>query len=526
MKCSYSILKITILIMLGNVQCALAEQNIGTQPADIKDKAFSQRLIYDLNLILKNSYKGMFELDREKVDPHPEIIGASFLGAAFSEDDFTGINGAIAFKDENSLFVAGRTGSYQNSGMEGANAGGVDSISEYKIPSQLLNNSNNLNDRTGISIARQTQPWSSVFRKRTSVLSSSDRSAESISGLYYDRITNLLCLSTQEDYDTFPHSNDNMLCYEEPNDLANSNVKGYFSIKAEQTSVDQAQHAAGWFADIPREHHQTLGGRTLFGGGGTASVIERLPIGPTLFAGSLDNLGLEGHVSVKRSLDYDDLPGRQLGAYYFTEGQPQNSTWYSFAHFNCDPFSETPYICGQALTDSSLVQPWINDFWTIESYAVQGFILPGTDTYIVIGQTGGAKSGISYKGFPDWRKSRCPGACLVDNTDLQNHYWLYDLKDILSSKERPWEVFPYEHGSLPFLDSMRTLTGSKSIMINAGFDLTSGRLAVVMRARAGSQYNPNADVLIFQNDTWQESLTKRRPAPPRWLNATTSSSAN
>ena len=473
----------------------------GYQPANTADFD-DPRLIHDFNAYLKSNYVGMFELDRTKVTPHPELPAVTpFQGAAFTEQNFTGLGGAIALGDGNRLFVSSRNGQYQTQSWTGEAAGLADSISEYVIPGTLLNNINDLNNRTGIQSATQTQPWSSVFRARTGVTGTSDRSSESISGMYYNRENNRLCMSVQEDYDVAPHSNDNLICYDNPNDLTNSPVRGFFSVKAESGSDDQAQHAAGWFADVPVEHRTRVGGKTLFGGGGTASIIRRLPVGPTLFGGTLDGLGTGGHVQVTRFLDYDDETAEQLGAQYFVNqpNWPSGYTWYELGHMNCDPFlpPETFYNCGQATTDSSLVVPWINNFWTIESYGVQGFIIPGTDTYAVIGQIGGIEGGVSYKGNPAWNGgSNCPGACTVQVDDYNYKYCLFDLKDLGGLSVG--QAFPYEHGTIPMLDRVTTMSGNRSIMMNATFDMHSGRLIILMRARAGSTFNPNADGLVFQ----------------------------
>lgn len=425
--------------------------------------------------------------------------------AIFSAD--AGYQGAFAFHPSgNSFFHGGSGGAYNDFSTIGLNAGGADSIAEFSIPELTLNA--DMNDRTGFQTAAQLQPWSSVFKDENNLVKTDEAGgAHTITGLFFDRITGLLCAQVMQDYDVFPYSQDNVLCYTDSDNLHSSPVNGYYSVRDvsnEQNPGAEAAHAATWMADIPIQWQTTLGGRILFGGGQNFSIVARLPAGMTLFAGTLDNLPNFGHVPVNRWMDFWDLRGKQMGAYLFPDRVPLNSSWYQHEYMNCDRMLSS-YDCAQEITESALVVPWNNNWQTILSFGVQGFIVPNTRTYVVIGTMEGGEFGASYKGNPDYRKTRCTGPCRVVEDDRYNKYWLFDINDMVDPLKQPWEVFPYEHGYIPFLDQMLTTDGKRSLMINAGFDLHTGQLAIVMKERHGN-FSRGQDALIFSLQSWAETI--------------------
>ena len=192
-----------------------------------------------------------------------------------------------------------------------------------------------------------------------------------------------------------------------------------------------------------------------------------------------------------------------MGAYLYPE-RPYvaGNSWYQHEYMNCNS-QASPYNCGNSTTETNEIVAWINDWFNILSYGAQGFIMPGTDTYVVLGTMDAGEGGASYKGYPPWRGSRCTGPCRAIEDDQYNKYWLFDIKDILAAAN-PWEVFPYEHGYIPFLDQFQTRDGGRSRLVNAGFDLATGRLAIVMRNRYGGT-EPKADILMFQSNAWMEA---------------------
>lgn len=478
--------------------------SLGYQPAGTaKTCTALNNLVCDFASKMEAAYQGIFELPRSNVNPHPELPSVNYAGATYWESDVDGTSGAVSFgSNANVLYVAGATGGINGGGgFSGSNAGEADSISAFQIPTLL--NTADVNDRTGIQVATQTQPWTSVFKPANGlILENVDSDAHTINGMHYDHVTGMLCLTLQKDYDNPPYSRANMLCYEDPTNLSSSNVKGYYSVGRSSVPDSEIMHASGWMADIPTQWRTALGGRTLWGGGGTAAILARLPAGPTLFAGSLDALGNSGSVVVNQHMTFFDEMGKHLGGYLYAPVRPDVGPWYNFEMMNCTPYGANPYDCGQDLTDSNQVVPWVNNWWTIDSYGMQGFIIPNTDTYVVIGTMEGGEEGLSYKGDPDWGEA-CGGPCRAGEHDYHNKYWLFDINDILSASN-PWEVFPYEHGYIPFLDQFQTRTGGRSLIANAGFDLNTGRLAVVLKERTG-QYSPTADVAIFQSNDWQEA---------------------
>jgi len=482
-------------LSVGTTQTGLGYQPVGTaNPSDVN-------LVHNFNSVLESAYQGYFHLPRYKVNAHPELPNANYEGARWYPEDGSGLGGGIAFgSSATSLFISGASGSYDNIGQVGNNQGGMDSICEYTMPS--LYKPADINDRSGVSSATQVQDWSAVFNPNNS-LTTIGRESHTVNGLHYDRAEDTLFISVQHDYDSLPYAEGNLIAYRDPDDLLNSDVDGEFSVRHATAGSNEPQHCAGWMADVPSSFQTALGGGTLFGGGATASVLARLPNGPTMFVGDLPDTGSTGNVIVERHLDYSDAEGEQLGAYFFPGRVDGLGTWYQFEMFNADRTDPTPYIAAQELTDYTQVDPWINDFWNIESRGLQGFLIPGTQTYAVVGILEAGEFGAGYKAWPPWLDSRASGAVRIGEFDLHNKYWLFDVRT-MQAATNPWEVFPYEHGYIDLLDGMENKDGARAMMHNATFDLHTGRLAVIMKARTSVN---EADVVVFQTDDWKEAVT-------------------
>ena len=72
--------------------------------------------------------------------------------------------------------------------------------------------------------------------------------------------------------------------------------------------------------------------------------------------------------------------------------------------------------------------------WNFLSKARFGFIAPGTSTFVVLGETGGTRSGIGYKITQD-NGNLCGGYCAYDHDDDDNAFWLFDVNDILAADD-------------------------------------------------------------------------------------------
>lgn len=482
-------------------------QPVGTTNAGDPD------LIYNFNSILQASYQGFFTVGTQWVTPHPEIGGLSEYNAVYdySADGYgTGIDAALTFHENGtSFFISGAGGAYNGEG--GLTGGEQDSITELSIPTLIK--PANPNNRAGVQTATQLQPWAAPFRHSLV----ENYGFHSITGMFYDDVTDKLCVLGIIDYDNFPYTQDNMLCYRTPSNLATSIVDGFYGVKStagSQIPGTEAAHAATWMADVPTAWRAALGGRILWGGGKNGSIFSRSTAGPSLFVGTIDGIGTSGTLTVTRHMDFWDQAGKILGAHYFPNRETEPLPWYVYEMFNCDR-TQSSYRCdaandpgGEGITQNAIA--WINDWMTITTYAHQGFIIPGTDTYAVVGQMAGGEDGIVYKGNPPYinggapnGSNHCSGPCRNVYEDVHNKYWLFDLSAITSATNH-WEIFPYEHGYITFLDQFQNINGDRSIMRNATFDLQSGRLAVVMTGRGGAEPFPEADIVIFENAGWAE----------------------
>ena len=122
-----------------------------------------------------------------------------------------------------------------------------------------------------------------------------------------------------------------------------------------------------------------------------------------------------------------------------------------------------------------------NDLWTHISFAVYGFIIPDSRSYLTIGSSGGHRSGVGYKITQDTGKV-CGGYCSREASDNYNYYWLWDVYDLVRVKNgdlSPYSVRPYAYGELPMPfqgSGLKKVTG-------ASFDNESGRLFISLHSR-------------------------------------------
>jgi hypothetical protein len=116
--------------------------------------------------------------------------------------------------------------------------------------------------------------------------------------------------------------------------------------------------------------------------------------------------------------------------------------------------------------------------WTHVSEMSFGMIVPGTDTYIAFGEGGGWTSGIGYK-ITQENGYTCGGWCPYVSTDYDNHYWLYDVNDMLAVKNgtmQAYEIEPYDHGviDVPFQ------TGTINQIAGGAYDAANGILYLTL----------------------------------------------
>ena len=449
-----------------------------------QEAPFNLPLLTDFNQALENSYKGAFHIPKEgqQHKQYPDVPDYGSISYGGNPNSSAGFAFGPSQDGYNNFFISGFGGAYEEDGIDNENGGLIESVSEYSIEegSLYLDVPGN---RSGYSSAVRKQDWLGVFDPQLNLYKTTT-GANVLTGMYYNSASEYLYMTTDREYPNFD-PRDNMIRISNPSKLETQNIEGYYQMQVGNETA-YGSHVSSWVAEIPEEWRTVLGGKHLMGGGGSFSIISRLPVGPTLFTGNLDSLGNNGEVNLTRWMDFSDNQGEQFGAYL--HGSPPH--WYNYELFNCD--RAAGYDCGQDLTDAQFITPWINDWWTILSYACQGFIMPGTRTYVVIGTYEGIE-GTGYKAVSDFRDD-CGGPCRIVENDYYNQYWLFDLKDIVHA-ENPYKVFPYEYGRITFLDPFLNQYNIRASILNAGYELSSNRLAVIMAEMEGLE--PTNDCLIF-----------------------------
>ncbi len=242
------------------------------------------------------------------------------------------------------------------------------------------------------------------------------------------------------------------LAIEDPSDLTNSAVQGYFEL------AGGAGHTSGWISEIPQVWQGLLGGTHISGQSSGIPIISRTSVGPSAFAFS---------------------PAEALS--------------------DC----EDPGIPTVRLLDFSLDEPLAsdlynstgeNDIWTHLSRATYGLIVPGTRTYLTVGFSGGHQSGVCYKCTQD-NGNLCGGYCAPEAADYAQYYWLWDLNDLLAVKNgqmESYDVRPYDYGpwSTAFDSGSRAIGGG-------AFDEENGILYLsIQRADTGQGTYANPPVIV------------------------------
>jgi hypothetical protein len=278
-----------------------------------------------------------------------------------------------------------------------------------------------------------------------------------------DRITGMeviegeLFVNAVEYYDAPGDNTDTTFILREANNLASSKVDGFFKLRGRA-------HAAGWISKLPAKWKTKFSASYLTGYANNYAINLRLSMGPSAFVTYLDNYaGIDesgGMIGNKTLLDY------------------------SLKH----PLREDLY-------NTTLK----NDVWTDESSAVYGFILPNRDYYLVLGYSGGHKSGMGYK-IKQSNGNVCGGPCAKDAGDYYNHYWIYDVNDLVKvqqNKLKPWQPEPIMYGelNLPF----QPKNGFKR-MIGADFDEKNGKLYMLLEHIDHSQSRYEAAPVMIVYD--------------------------
>jgi len=246
-----------------------------------------------------------------------------------------------------------------------------------------------------------------------------------------------LVVNGYEYYDAAGDNTHTTLVVRDASDLAAGVVDGFFSFAG-------GAHTSGWISDIPSEWQGPLGGTMVTGSSSGRPIIGRLSVGPSAFV--FDPSDIVGAASVP-----DPVPTSAL----------------------------LDYDLSMPLHDDLSNDTGANDLWTHLSRAVFGFVVPGTRSYVTLGETGGhGPEGVCYKCVPNGETAECGGYCSVDPDDYSLYYWFYDVDDLVAvgaGSMAPHEVRPYAYGAFPSPYSTNQMGGG-------AYDAASGLLYLTMQA--------------------------------------------
>ncbi len=344
-----------------------------------------------------------------------QYVGAFRLPSRkYGESDLNFSEGPIAFNpDRASLFIVGHA--HQQAVAEFAIPGLVDST--------VLTELNMAGD--------PIQPFATILDRASG---GNPQSNNRIGGMLYVSGPNgpELLINAYEYYDAPGDNTLSMLVVRDANNLAASDVDGYFEVQG------RPGHTAGWMSSIPDSWRSELGGDFLTGHSSGIPIISRTSVGPSAFAFN------PGDIVGKKSVSTPVATTRLLD--------------FSLAHRLHDDLSN---------------ESRQNDLWNHLSRAVYGLIVPGTRTYATFGHSGGNESGVGYKIVQD-NGRRTGGYSSFAVKDNYHYYWLWDVADLVrvrAGRMKPHEVRPYEYGIFrtPFEGETHKLGGG-------AFDASTGRI--------------------------------------------------
>ena len=171
------------------------------------------------------------------------------------------------------------------------------------------------------------------------------------------------------------------------------------------------RHHAGWLIDIPAALQAEFGGTHLYGFGGGLSIASSQGLGVCMGV-----------------VDAQDI---------------------------LDATSASQAVTGTLATDFSLANPMTTTYgdinWNQLTYACCFFFVPNTRTIMAVGVNWNGETPLIYHDYND-QGYYYPGHGPQDGNDYENHYFLFDIDDILAAKAGSIAlnaVRPYERGALP-----------------------------------------------------------------------------
>ncbi len=300
-----------------------------------------------------------------------------------------------------------------------------------------------------------------------------------IGGMAY--INGQLVVNSYVYYDAGGGTSHTTLVVKDAANLSSSSLAGYHSYSARA-------HAAGWLTPVPADWQPHLGGTYIVGDGGHKPIVTRLSMGPSAFAFDPTNplLGNLAPSAIKLTtlLDFD---------FDHTLGTS------TIPNVNIDN-----YLYNTSGT---------NKLWTHLSGALLGFVVPGTRTYLTIGNTGGIDSGLGYKITQD-TGFVCFGHCPYKASDMHNYYWAWDLNDLIKVKNgqmQPYDVRPYAYGKITLPMGYRPIIGGT-------FDPASGLAYLSLDNGEWNEFGGLPAVVAYKVPVVDGGTTVQPPQPPSNIN--------
>jgi hypothetical protein len=265
-----------------------------------------------------------------------------------------------------------------------------------------------------------------------------------------------LLVNAYEYYDAPGDNTLSMLAVRDADDLANSEVDGYFQVQG------GPGHTAGWMSPIPEPWSTVLGGSYLTGNSSGMPIISRSSVGPSAFL--FDPMDIVGKTTVSSPISTDKL---------------------------------LDFSLANPLHDDLSNESRENDLWNHLSRAVYGVIIPETSTYAVFGYSGGIESGVGYKIVQD-NGHQSGGYSSFTADDNYHFYWLWNVNDLVrvqAGELQSHEVRPYEYGTFqtPFEGPSHKLGGG-------AFDTSSGRIYLTAQGadRDQGEYSNPPVVMAYE----------------------------
>lgn len=218
-----------------------------------------------------------------------------------------------------------------------------------------------------------------------------------------------------------------------------------------KTNAVKIAHTSGWIQSMPDKWSKLLNSKYIMGHTENYPIAKRHSNGPSLY---LWDGVIQPTMNVRPLL-------------YYTLKNPLSKLRYNRNDVLINP-------------SLSVVPPKNvaeNNLWTVESQAWGGFILG--DDYIVLGASGMHYSSGGYK-IINKVGEKCGGPCAYDPKDYYNHYWVYNMNDIVKAKN-PWDPKPYEWGKLNLGFAEEIIHGSNSSGLIKGVDFDGESLYLVLK---------------------------------------------